>query len=92
MLTNRDFPPLADCLRQLSILIKDSGPNAIDLAEREINAFVEREPDLKARLAHLHILDRELAKDWIGLDGAQADFAYTVFEYIAKLIRQAAES
>jgi hypothetical protein len=88
MQTNRDFPALSDCLRKLGILVQDSGPNAIALAEREIDAFALREPDLNVRTGHLHILEQELDKDWKDLDGAKGDFAYTIFEFISKRISE----
>jgi hypothetical protein len=88
MQTNLDYPPLATCLRQLDIALADSGSNAIVQAERDIDAFASHDSDLHRRAGHLHILRDELDRKWKGLEGERADFAFLVFEFIDKRMRE----
>lgn len=88
MQTNQNYPPLATCLRQLDIAIADSGGNAIFQAERDIDAFAAHDSDINRKAGHLHILQTELENKWKGLEGKRADFAYVVFEFIDKRMRE----
>jgi hypothetical protein len=86
--TNRDFPPLAACLQTLEVLINNGGPNAIGLAEKAIDAFLEREPDLNRRTGDLHVLEQELDKIWKAAKGPSLDFVNTISDYTAKKMRE----
>ena len=87
-MTNRKFPPLAACLQTLEVLIENGDPNAIGLAEKSINEFLEREPDLHRRTGDLHVLEQELATIWKGATGRSLEFVNMISDYAEAKMRE----
>jgi hypothetical protein len=74
--------PLNRCMQTLGVLIKEGDVNGIALAERAINEFLQRQPNLDQRTGHLHILEQEIDRVWKVSRGASLDFVNLIGDYL----------
>jgi hypothetical protein len=80
------MPNLDTCLGILRRLIARGDPNAIPLAERAINEYLEATP-AKARISGLRLLQEDVLTQRDAVVGLQHSFAETVNGYIEKKLR-----
>jgi hypothetical protein len=77
---------LKACLETLEALIRSGVPDAIYLAEKASDAFVESEPDISRRIDALHAL-RDGLED-MAVSGARLDTANAILAHVTEKLRE----
>jgi hypothetical protein len=74
------------CLETLEALIRSGVPNAIVLAERAVDDFAGREPDVMWRIEALHAVHEGVEN--MAVSGARLDAANAILAYIEKRLEE----
>lgn len=77
---------LKACLETLEALIRSGVPDAVYLAEKATDAFIESEPDKSRRIDALHAL-RDGLED-MAVSGARLDTANAILAHVTKKLRE----
>lgn len=81
------MPHLDTCLNILRRLIAKGDPNAIPLAERAINEYLDATPPT-ARKSGLRLIQEDVVAQYNGAVGVQRSFAETVNAFIEKKLAE----
>ncbi|WP_426613803.1 hypothetical protein [Bradyrhizobium sp. McL0616] len=81
------MPHLQTCQAVLRRLIARGDPNAISLAERAVNEYLEATPS-GARKSGLRLIQQDVLAQYNAVLGVQRSFAETVNAYIEKKLTE----